>query len=97
MDHGAGGLQRGQDGGGGDRLELLGEARRVVSLRGLDERRALGRLGQQSVELTEHRLECYCHGAVFDVRTGEALVGPAVSSLETYPVREQDGEIQVEV
>jgi len=48
-------------------------------------------------QLTEHRLECYCHGAVFDVRTGEALVGPAMESLETYPVREQDGEIQVEV
>jgi nitrite reductase/ring-hydroxylating ferredoxin subunit len=24
-------------------------------------------------------------------------VGPAVASLETYPVREQDGAIQVEV
>jgi nitrite reductase/ring-hydroxylating ferredoxin subunit len=34
---------------------------------------------------------------VFDIRTGEALVGPAVASLETYPVREQDGAIQVEV
>jgi 3-phenylpropionate/trans-cinnamate dioxygenase ferredoxin component len=48
-------------------------------------------------QLTEHRLECYCHGAVFDIRTGEALVGPAVASLETYPVRERDGAIQVEV
>jgi nitrite reductase/ring-hydroxylating ferredoxin subunit len=48
-------------------------------------------------DLTEHRVECYCHGAVFDIRTGEALVGPAVASLETYPVREQDGVIQVEV
>jgi 3-phenylpropionate/trans-cinnamate dioxygenase ferredoxin subunit len=47
--------------------------------------------------LTDRRLECYCHGAVFDIRTGEALVGPAVASLETYPVREQDGEIQVEM
>jgi nitrite reductase/ring-hydroxylating ferredoxin subunit len=34
---------------------------------------------------------------VFDVRTGEALVGPAVASLETYPAREHDGEIQVEM
>jgi nitrite reductase/ring-hydroxylating ferredoxin subunit len=34
---------------------------------------------------------------VFNIRTGEALVGPAVASLETYPVREQGGEIQVEM
>jgi 3-phenylpropionate/trans-cinnamate dioxygenase ferredoxin subunit len=47
--------------------------------------------------LTGHELECYCHGAVFNIRTGEALVGPAVASLETYRVREQDGEIQVEM
>ena len=47
--------------------------------------------------LTDQQLECYCHGAVFNIRTGEALVGPAVASLETFPVREQDGEIQVEM
>ena len=47
--------------------------------------------------LTDQQLECYCHGAVFNIRTGEALVGPAVASLETYPVREQDGDIQVEM
>jgi len=47
--------------------------------------------------LTDRELECYCHGAIFDLRTGEALVGPALSSLQTYPVREQEGEIQVEL
>jgi 3-phenylpropionate/trans-cinnamate dioxygenase ferredoxin component len=47
-------------------------------------------------EFVEHRIECYCHGSFFDIRTGEALVGPALVSLETYAVREQDGEIQVE-
>jgi nitrite reductase/ring-hydroxylating ferredoxin subunit len=31
------------------------------------------------------------------MRTGEALVGPAVESIETYAVREHDGEIQVEL
>jgi 3-phenylpropionate/trans-cinnamate dioxygenase ferredoxin component len=45
--------------------------------------------------LTDRQLECYCHGAIFDIRTGEALVGPAVESLEVHPVREEDGEIQV--
>jgi 3-phenylpropionate/trans-cinnamate dioxygenase ferredoxin subunit len=47
--------------------------------------------------LTDNQVECYCHGAVFNMRTGEALVGPAVASIETYPVREEDGEIQVEL
>jgi 3-phenylpropionate/trans-cinnamate dioxygenase ferredoxin component len=45
----------------------------------------------------DHEVECYCHGSYFDIRTGEALVGPAVESLETYRTREQDGEIQVEM
>ncbi len=47
--------------------------------------------------LTDGELECYCHGAVFNLRTGEALVGPAVQSLETYPVREREGAIEVEL
>jgi len=47
--------------------------------------------------LTDNQVECYCHGAVFNMRTGEALVGPAVASIETYPVREEGGEIQVEL
>ena len=46
-------------------------------------------------EFVDHQIECYCHGSYFDVRTGEALVGPAVASLETYQVRDEDGEIQV--
>jgi nitrite reductase/ring-hydroxylating ferredoxin subunit len=48
-------------------------------------------------QFTDHEIECYCHGSYFDIRTGEALVGPAVASLQIYPVREQDGEIQVEM
>jgi 3-phenylpropionate/trans-cinnamate dioxygenase ferredoxin subunit len=47
--------------------------------------------------LTDTEIECYCHGSFFDMRTGEALVGPAVESIETYAVREQDGDIQVEL
>ena len=47
--------------------------------------------------LTGTEVDCYCHGSVFDIRSGEALVGPAVESLETYPVREHDGEMEVEL
>jgi 3-phenylpropionate/trans-cinnamate dioxygenase ferredoxin subunit len=48
-------------------------------------------------QFTDFEIECYCHGSYFDIRSGEALVGPAVESLETYRVREQDGQIQVEL
>ena len=48
-------------------------------------------------QFTDFQIECYCHGSFFDIRSGEALVGPAVESLETYKVREQDGQIQVEI
>ena len=47
--------------------------------------------------LLDREVECYCHGAVFDLRTGEALVGPALESLRTYPVRELDGAVEVEL
>jgi 3-phenylpropionate/trans-cinnamate dioxygenase ferredoxin component len=47
--------------------------------------------------LTDTELTCFCHGSVFDVRTGEALVGPALASVATYPVRVHEGSIQVEL
>jgi 3-phenylpropionate/trans-cinnamate dioxygenase ferredoxin subunit len=47
--------------------------------------------------LTGTELTCFCHGSVFDVRTGEALVGPALESVATFPVRVQDGAVQVEL
>jgi len=48
-------------------------------------------------QFPDFEIECYCHGSFFDIRSGEALVGPALESLETYRVREQDGQIQVEL
>ena len=47
--------------------------------------------------VTGTELTCFCHGSVFDLRTGEALTGPALESVRTYPVRVQDGEVQVEL
>lgn len=40
-------------------------------------------------------LECPWHDAMFDVRTGEALRGPARKPQRTYPVRVDDGTILV--
>jgi hypothetical protein len=42
-------------------------------------------------------LMCQCHGSRFDVTNGTVLKGPASDPLATYPVREQDGEIQVAI
>jgi 3-phenylpropionate/trans-cinnamate dioxygenase ferredoxin subunit len=41
------------------------------------------------------QLACPVHGARFDLRTGEAKSPPAFTSLETFPVREIEGRIEV--
>ena len=40
-------------------------------------------------------IQCPRHGARFDVRTGAVLSMPAIVPIRTYPVREQDGRVQV--
>jgi nitrite reductase/ring-hydroxylating ferredoxin subunit len=40
---------------------------------------------------------CACHGAEFDVTTGEVLAPPAYDALKTYPLRIEDGRIVIEV
>jgi len=43
-------------------------------------------------------VECPCHGATFDVRTGAALTLPATRPLHVYPARVgPDGALQIEV
>jgi nitrite reductase/ring-hydroxylating ferredoxin subunit len=37
-------------------------------------------------ELNGCILECWMHGATFDVRSGDALTPPATTGLKTYPV-----------
>jgi 3-phenylpropionate/trans-cinnamate dioxygenase ferredoxin subunit len=49
-------------------------------------------------ELEDCIVECPCHGATFDVRTGEALTLPATRPLRVYPVRTgPDGATWVEL
>ncbi len=48
-------------------------------------------------DLEGERIVCYCHGSEFDVRTGEVLKGPAEDPLSLYPVRVEDGELQVQL
>ena len=40
---------------------------------------------------------CGCHGAQFDVTTGQVLAPPAVEPLKIYPVHVEAGRIVVEV
>ena len=37
-------------------------------------------------EVTDFKIECWLHGAEFDLRTGEALTPPAVAPIKVYPV-----------
>ncbi len=46
-------------------------------------------------ELEGYEAICPRHGARFDVRTGKALTLPAVENISAYPVRIEDGQIQV--
>lgn len=37
-------------------------------------------------DVTDFKIECWLHGAEFDLRTGEALTPPAVAPINVYPV-----------
>ncbi len=47
--------------------------------------------------LTDDEVECPCHGSIFNMRTARRWSGRRMASIETYPVREEDGGIQVEL
>jgi nitrite reductase/ring-hydroxylating ferredoxin subunit len=42
-------------------------------------------------------LQCPWHSAVFDVKTGEVVSGPAKKAAKTYPVEVHDGRIYVSI
>lgn len=42
-------------------------------------------------DISDHKIECWLHGAEFDLRTGEAMTLPAVQPLETFVVQ-RDGD-----
>ena len=37
-------------------------------------------------DITDFKIECWLHGAEFDLRTGEALTPPAVAPVKSYLV-----------
>lgn len=48
-------------------------------------------------EITDFKIECWLHGAEFDLRTGEALTPPAVTPIKTYSVTVDGDSVTVEM
>jgi 3-phenylpropionate/trans-cinnamate dioxygenase ferredoxin subunit len=42
-------------------------------------------------------IECPLHAAQFDIKTGKVICGPALTSIATYPVRLEAGEILLDI
>ncbi len=52
-----------------------------------------GPLGEGDVE--EYEVVCPRHGAKFDIRTGKVLSLPAIVDIPTFPVRVNQGKIEL--
>ena len=48
-------------------------------------------------EIAGATISCECHGSVFDMATGAPLNPPATEPIAVFPVREEHGEIQIEL
>jgi Rieske Fe-S protein len=49
--------------------------------------------GCQVNKVSDGKIDCPCHGSVFDARTGAVLAGPAPSGLPPRPVTVRNGEV----
>jgi 3-phenylpropionate/trans-cinnamate dioxygenase ferredoxin subunit len=47
-------------------------------------------------ELNGYRIECWLHGAEFDLRTGEAVVPPAVAPLKRFIVERNSDQLLID-
>lgn len=46
-------------------------------------------------EITGTKIECWLHGAEFDLRTGEALTPPATESLKSFKVKRSGNQLTI--
>jgi 3-phenylpropionate/trans-cinnamate dioxygenase ferredoxin subunit len=46
-------------------------------------------------EITGAKIECWLHGAEFDLRTGEALTPPATSGLKVFNVERIGNQVKI--
>ena len=49
------------------------------------------------IDLKECSIECPRHGAQFNMKTGEVMSMPAAQNIKTYPVRIENGSLQLQV
>jgi len=55
-----------------------------------------GSLGEGDL-VEENQIECPLHGSVFDITSGEVVVGPADEPVPSYEVKVENGIISVAV
>ena len=48
-------------------------------------------------EITDYKIECWLHGAEFDLRTGKAVTPPAVAPVKSYLVSVDGDSVTVEM
>jgi len=48
-------------------------------------------------DITDFRIECWLHGAEFDLRSGEALTPPATAPVKSYSVTVDGDSVTVEM
>ncbi len=46
-------------------------------------------------DISDYKIECWLHGAEFDLRTGAALTPPAVQALETFTVTDNGETVEI--
>jgi 3-phenylpropionate/trans-cinnamate dioxygenase ferredoxin subunit len=46
-------------------------------------------------EISGTKIECWLHGAEFDLRTGEALTPPATAPLKTFSVQRNGNQVVI--
>ena len=46
-------------------------------------------------EVTGSKIECWLHGAEFDLKTGEALTPPATEALKTFNVKRNGNQLSI--
>lgn len=46
-------------------------------------------------EVTGSKIECWLHGAEFDLRTGQVLTPPATEALKTFNVKRTGNQIRI--
>jgi 3-phenylpropionate/trans-cinnamate dioxygenase ferredoxin subunit len=46
-------------------------------------------------EISGHKIECWLHGAEFDLRTGAALTPPATQALQTFKVSRNGNQVLI--